>query len=334
MKRRKVQFSDPPVSDLAEIPRTPSQGSLKTSLKTKLLPKQKSVDATAEAADNDSCGLYVATPPLVEAPPAVAAPPQPQALYPALAEASEPLGAVLHDLSSAVLQKLAEKSLAEVGVRTVGDLAKMTAPQASKVKGLMPPNNVATIIEALKKYEARSASKKAKAESVGSKTTTEKKVSPVLDVSTPEEEEKTMKDLYERPSPQPDESEQQQEKQEKSESKEERENQDKEEKKKEEEKKSDAETMTDVAATEAVGTMVNLDEKETSNAEVQSEGKETANAEVQSQVESTSSNAQTEWGPSAVFDVFMGNCEKLSGKQLLAAIKKSTEILDSKMDAI
>merc|ERR1712117_475390 len=100
---------------------------------------------------------------------------------------------------------------------------------------------------------------KAKAESVGSKTTTDKKVSPVLDVSTPEEEEKTMKDLYERPSPQPDESEQQQEKQEKSESKEERENQDK------EEKKSDAETMTDVAATEAVGTMVNLDEKETSN---------------------------------------------------------------------
>ena len=68
MKRRKVQFSDPPVSDLAEIPRTPSQGSLKTSLKTKLLPKQKSVDATAEAADNDSCGLYVATPPPVDVP--------------------------------------------------------------------------------------------------------------------------------------------------------------------------------------------------------------------------------------------------------------------------
>ena len=232
MKRRKVQFSDPPVSDLAEIPRTPSQGSLKTSLKTKLLPKQKSVDATGAEADNDSCGLYVATPPLVEAPPSdsAAAPPQQQALYPALAEATEPLGAVLHDLSSAVLQKLAEKSLAEVGVRTVGDLAKMTAPQASKVKGLMPPNNVATIIEALKKFEARSASKKAKAESAG-KATTEKKVSPVLDVSTPEEEEKTMKDLYERPSPQPDESEQQQEKPEKSENKEKRENQNEEDKK-------------------------------------------------------------------------------------------------------
>ena len=78
MKRRKVQFSDPPVSDLAEIPRTPSGGqiSLKTSLKTKLLAKQKAVvvvDPAAAAAegDSESCGLYVATPPLVEAPPAV-----------------------------------------------------------------------------------------------------------------------------------------------------------------------------------------------------------------------------------------------------------------------
>ena len=113
VKRRKVQFSDPPVSDLAEIPRTPSgqKSSLKTSLKTKLKTK-----AVAELKEDDSCGLYVATPPLVEAPPA------PTALYPALAEATEPLGAVLNDLSSAVLQKLAEKSLAEVGVKSVGDL--------------------------------------------------------------------------------------------------------------------------------------------------------------------------------------------------------------------
>ena len=67
---------------------------------------------------------------------------------------------------------------------------------------------------------SRSASKKSNSSKAAeniSKTlaeaTKEKVVSPVLDVSTPEEEEKTMKDLYERPSPQPDESEQQQEKQ-------------------------------------------------------------------------------------------------------------------------
>ena len=78
-----------------------------------------------------------------------------QALYPALTYSTDPLGAVLNDLSSAVLQKLAEKSLTEVGVRSVGDLAKMTASQAAKVKGLMPPNNVATILEALKKFESR-----------------------------------------------------------------------------------------------------------------------------------------------------------------------------------
>ena len=315
MKRRKVQFSDPPVSDLAEIPRTPSGGhsSLKTSLKTKLLPKQKAV---VDLEDNDSCGLYVATPPLVEAPAEKA--PAEKALYPALAEATEPLGAVLNDLSSAVLQKLAEKSLAEVGVRTVGDLAKMTAPMASKVKGLMPPNNVATILEALKKFEARSASKKSKAENTSKAAVAEKKVSPVLDVSTPEEEEKTMKDLYERPSPQPDESEQQ-----KTPSK-----QDKEEKRRD---SSDAETMTVNATTEAVGTMANLDEKkDTANAEVQSDAKETANAEVQSQVQSTSSNAQTEWSGSAVFEVFKQNYERLSGRQLLAAISMATAALASK----
>ena len=324
MKRRKVQFSDPPVSDLAEIPRTPSggQSSLKTSLKTKLLPKQKTA---VDLEDSDSCGLYVATPPLVEAPPvAQQQQQQQQALYPALADATEPLGTVLNDLSSAVLQKLAEKSLAEVGVRSVGDLAKMTAPQASKVKGLMPPNNVATILEALKKFEARSASKRSNIRAAENNikppvAAPEKKmVSPVLDVSTPEEEEKTMKDLYERPSPQPNESEQQ----------EKQENQEKQEKG----KRTDAETMTVSAATEAVGTMVNLDEKDTANAEVQSDEKETANAEVQSQVQSTSSNAQTEWSASAVFDVFMENCERLSGKQLLAAISKATATLDSKMN--
>lgn len=327
MKRRKVQFSDPPVSDLAEIPRTPSgqKSSLKTSLKTKLKTK-----AVAELKEDDSCGLYVATPPLVEAPPA------PTALYPALAEATEPLGAVLNDLSSAVLQKLAEKSLAEVGVKSVGDLAKMTAPQASKVKGLMPPNNVATILEALKKFEVRSVKKSNNraVENSSKAVAKEKVVSPVLDVSTPEEEEKTMKDLYERPSPQPDESEQ-----EPTPKKQEQKTQEK------REKGTNAETMTVTAATEAVGTMtvsaaseavgtmtVNLGKKDTANAEVQSDVKETANAEVQSSsAETASSNAQTEWSASAVYDVFMENCGRLSGKQLLAAIGKATATLESKM---
>ena len=50
-------------------------------------------------------------------------------------------------------------------------------------------------------------------------------------------------------------------------------------------------------------------------------------------LQSASSDAgQTEWSASAVFDVFVENCGRLSGKQLLAAISKATATLDSKMN--
>ena len=282
---------------------------MKTSLKTKL-PKQKAVVIESEEDSEASSGLYVATPPqvpLVDPPP-----PAPAALYPALAESSEPLAAVLNDLSSAVLRKLAEKSLAEAGAKTVGDLARMTAPQASKVKGLMPPNNVATILEALKKFEARSRKSGHRASNAAAAAATtaaaaEKVVSPVLDVSTPEEEEKTMKDLYERPSPQPDESEQ-------------------------EKDKRHAETMTAAVTTEAVGIMTNLDKKDIADAEAQCDARETAHAQVQSTSEASSSGAQTEWTASTVLGVFMENAQLLSASELLSAISKATATLQSKMD--
>ena len=163
---------------------------------------------------------------------------------------------------------------------------------------------------------SRSASKKSNSSKAAeniSKTlaeaaTKEKVVSPVLDVSTPEEEEKTMKDLYERPSPQPDESEQ------------------------ERDKKRHAETMTAPVTTEAVGVMAKLDKKDIADAEAQCDARETAHAQVQSTTEAASAGAQTEWTASTVLGVFMENAQLLSASELLSAISKATATLQSKMD--
>ena len=218
-KRRKVQFKEPCVSDKVEIPRTrwaaaatgtaaggattPTGGA--TAQRQKQLaggrlprgiPLVKSLSAQGGSeVEEESAGLYEATPPID--------PLSKDFIYPSLSDCDEPLTEVLGLLANQTWQKAAEKSLLENGIAKISELSRLTPLKAQALKGLKPPDNIATIVEALKKYEKRKETKKGE-----QKKPLAKKPAPVVDVSTPEEEEKTMKELYERPSPSPTEEDQ------------------------------------------------------------------------------------------------------------------------------
>ena len=206
VKRRRVQFSDPPVSEKVEIPRSSVGSPASRAARQKYAaPKSKfattieletpeGVSAENSSEENLSTGLYEATPPVSND--KGSEPEQP--LYPCLVSNTEPVTSVLSYLATVTWQKAVEKSLSDAGVRNIGDLSSLTPSKARDLKGLLPPNNVATIQEALKKFEKTLEQRKEQ----------KKVVAPVVDVSTPEEEDAAMKDLYERPSPTPNEEEQ------------------------------------------------------------------------------------------------------------------------------
>ena len=193
IKRRRVQFTDPPVSDQVVIPRCPSGKATRQKLsesrynRDMFLPKDLSKEA-----------LYEATPPLVED--KVPS----NAIYPSLIECDEPVTSILHNLTNKTWHKAAEKSLKDNGIETIGHLSSITALKASSLKSLRPPSNLHTIKEALRKFE-KSWMKRGKEKKL------EEKQSPtaapvVHEQSTPEEEDEAMKEIYERPSPSPTES--------------------------------------------------------------------------------------------------------------------------------
>ena len=265
-KKRKVQFTDPPVSEEVVIPRCPSGKATRRKVLNyrfnkdlflgpvkKNLSKPNGNGATSgsgsdgieeteiEAIAGGSSGLYQATPPLQggqnlqdndghhqNQPGAV----NPNCLYPALVECDEPISSIMNNLTTKTWHKAAEKSLTENNLATIGDLSRLSSLKAGMIKSLKPPNNVATIREALRKFEKIWIKRNNKATTPGSET--KAKVSetataadlldvdftenlennqskeqsptaaPVVDIqSTPEEEDETMKELYERPSPSP-----------------------------------------------------------------------------------------------------------------------------------
>merc|ERR1719219_1967464 len=182
--------------------------------------------------DQNSCGLYEPTPPMTNTYESGSNLTPSNCIYPSLNCCDEPVSSILHNLTTKTWHKAAEKSLMDHDVKTIGDLSKLTAVKASALKSLKPPNNLVTIKEALRKFE-KSWMKR------GKDKYTEKKllnnpsamveveeeldvdilagqeeivkqqsptVPPVVDVSTPEEEDEAMKEIYERPSPSPTES--------------------------------------------------------------------------------------------------------------------------------
>ena len=160
----------------------------------------------------------------------------PNCLYPSLVECDEPISSIMNNLTTKTWHKAAEKSLTENNLVSIGDLSRLSSLKAGMIKSLKPPNNVVTIREALRKFEKIWIKRNnIKASTSGSAGGAETKVkvsattsasgddddftenlenqqpkeqsptaAPVVDVqSTPEEEDETMKELYERPSPSP-----------------------------------------------------------------------------------------------------------------------------------
>ena len=219
-KRRRVQFTDPPVSDQVVIPRCPSGKVTRQKLNASRFNRDMFLNVAKDLSkDQDSSGLYEPTPPLENSTDAIPN----NCIYPALIDCDEPVSAILHNLTTMTWHKAAEKSLTDNGIKTIADLSKLTAVKASALRSLKPPNNLATIKEALRKFEKswlrRGKDKYTEKKSLNSsceeleeaaeQTTKEQSptAAPVVDIqSTPEEEDETMKELYERPSPSPTES--------------------------------------------------------------------------------------------------------------------------------
>ena len=217
-KKRKVQFTDPPVSEEVVIPRCPSGKATRRKVLSYrfnkdlfLGPVKKNLTTEPDGKENldeaGSSGLYQATPPETEDA-------NPNCLYPPLVECNEPVSSILNNLTTKTWHKAAEKSLNDNQVKTIGDLSRLSYVKAGVLKSLKPPNNVTTIREALRKFEKiwskRNKETKLKvSEHLEDDLNIETKeqsptAAPVVDVqSTPEEEDETMKELYERPSPSP-----------------------------------------------------------------------------------------------------------------------------------
>ena len=146
-------------------------------------------------------------------------------IYPSLNHCDEPVSSILHNLTTKTWSKAAERSLMDHNVKTIGDLSKLTAVKASALRSLRPPSNLVAIKEALRKFE-KSWIKRGRDKYTGKKLlqdlsalveveedltedeeikeTRLQKMSPVVDdISTPEEEDEVMKEIYERPSPSP-----------------------------------------------------------------------------------------------------------------------------------
>ena len=253
IKRRRVKFSDPPVSEQVEIPRSqltggpgsggtsivgPNKATMSPSstnsnnIKTPQIENSKESvvenssdtenekaatnnlesQAYSEIVSNDNTDLEeVIDIPLI------------------VKLSKEPISTLLTHLTSKTFYKTAQKSLEEKGVETVADLCKLNLSQFNSLKGLKPPNNLATIKEAIRKFEkilqkreiinmANNAlysnldSQNAlllPKEAIQDKNVSKLPTAPFMETSsTPDEEDKALKEIYERPSPSPTEHEQ------------------------------------------------------------------------------------------------------------------------------
>ena len=148
-------------------------------------------------------------------------------VHPILKSSTEPISSLLSHLTNKTFYKAAKKSLEENNVETVADLCNMTPAQINTLKGLKPPNNMATVKESLRKFEkllqkreiitiANNAlynksspeNKLIPKEAFEDKKTSKLSTAPFMESSTPDEEDKALKEIYERPSPSPTELEQ------------------------------------------------------------------------------------------------------------------------------
>ena len=180
--------------------------------------------------ESDSVGSYEATP-ILTSDSETGLGPNPNCLYPSLVSCDEPIIAVMQHLANRPWMKAAEKSFADSGIFKISDLAKLTKTKAHTFdKFLKAPDSVSTIREALRKFEKTHKKREtekpsaavntvaatshvaiadpvvavaAAAETVDSASTKKTGIASIVELSTPEEEDQTMQEIYDRPSPSP-----------------------------------------------------------------------------------------------------------------------------------
>ena len=253
IKRRRVKFTDPPVSEQVEIPRsqlTGGPGSGGTSIvgpnkatsmsisscssnNTKIIRQEISKGITTESStDNEkehASSNNLEHKHSNEITSDNVSEDDEYADIPFIVKSSiEPVSTILTYLTSKTFYKTAQKCLEEKSVDTIADLCNLNMSQVNSLKGLRPPSNILAIKEALKKFEkvlqkreiinmannalysnqltdAPLLPKEALRDKNASKLTT----APFMECSsTPDEEDKALKEIYERPSPSPTEREQ------------------------------------------------------------------------------------------------------------------------------
>lgn len=254
IKRRRVKFTDPPVSEQVEIPRTqltggPGSGGTtisgpnkattlaysppSNSIKLAQRPENKSSSAVTpfkngndQPANGDGsvandCNDLILNSHKTDINECIEAPF-------IVTSSKEPITSILNHLTNKTFYKAAKKSLEENGVNTIADLCKLTPAQIVNIKGLKPPNNITAIKEALKKFEkvlqkreiinmANNAlynkglpenGSMSPKEAFVDKTASRLITAPFMESTTPDEEDKALQEIYERPSPSPTEMEQ------------------------------------------------------------------------------------------------------------------------------
>jgi len=183
---RRVHFNANPVSDSVEIPRIPDGKHTRKKLQMSGYDQELFISRVGVGSDDvdsqDSCPVF--TEPTVTA--------SPDAVFPELADSSENISTIVHNLAKGTWAKVLEAELKQQKIVTVGQLARMNSSEVRALRGVKPDKEV-TVKNVLK--------------GLWSKVKKDEGVirirAPVEEETTPEEEEEIKAVLFARPSPSP-----------------------------------------------------------------------------------------------------------------------------------
>jgi len=183
---RRVHFNANPVSDSVEIPRIPDGKHTRKKLQMSGYDQELFLSRVGGGSDDldsqDSCPVF--TEPTVTA--------SPDAVFPELADSSENISTIVHNLAKGTWAKVLEAELKQQKIITVGQLARMNSSEVRALRGVKPDKEV-TVKNVLKGFW----NKVKKDEGVV------RIRAPVEEETTPEEEEEIKAVLFARPSPSP-----------------------------------------------------------------------------------------------------------------------------------
>jgi len=183
---RRVHFNANPVSDSVEIPRIPDGKHTRKKLQMSGYDQELFISRVGGGSDDvdsqDSCPVFTES--------TVTA--SPDAVFPELADSSESISTIVHNLAKGTWAKVLEAELKQQKIITVGQLARMNSSEVRALRGVKPDKEV-TVKNVLKGFW----NKVKKDEGVV------RIRAPVEEETTPEEEEEIKAVLFARPSPSP-----------------------------------------------------------------------------------------------------------------------------------